>query len=91
MDILITYNRDEKRSLAIVDNEIIGFCEYELVNDKWAITHTVVSENFSGQGIAKKLVLKIVEEARKSGVKLIPICSYAKKMLENNLDFNDVL
>ena len=91
MDVLIIYNKDEFRSEALFNDELIGVCEYEISNGKWAITHTVVDEKFGGHGIAKKLVLKIVDEARKSGVKLIPICSYAKKMLENNLDFNDVL
>ena len=91
MDILIVYNKDELRSEAIVNDELIGVCEYEIINDKWTITHTVVDEKFKGQGIAKKLVLKIVEESRKNGVKLIPICSYAKKMLEGNEEFSDCL
>ena len=91
MDVLIIYNKDELRSEAIVDDEIIGVCEYELINGKWAITHTVVDEKFKGQGIAKKLVLKVVEEARINGVKLIPVCSYAKKMLEGNEEFKDCL
>ena len=91
MDVLIIYNKDEQRSEAIIDDEIIGFCEYEIENDKWAITHTVVDEKFNGQGIAKKLVLKIVDEARKSGVKLIPICSYAKRLIEGNEEFKDCI
>lgn len=91
MDILIVYNKDELRSEALVNNELIGVCEYEIINGKWAITHTVVDEKFKGQGIAKKLVLKIVEEARINNIKLLPICSYAKKLLESNKDYEDVL
>ena len=90
MDVLIVYNKDEQRSEAIVNDEIIGVCEYEITDNKWAITHTVVDERFKGQGIAKKLVLKIVDEARINGVKIIPICSYAKKMLENNEEYIDL-
>jgi len=91
MDVMIVYNKDEQRSEAIIDDEIIGVCEYEIINDKWAITHTAVDQKFGGQGIAKKLVLKIVDEARINGVKILPICSYAKKMLENNEEYKDCL
>lgn len=91
MDVLIIYNRDEQRSEAIIDDEIIGVCEYEIMDNKWAITHTFVDERFKGQGIAKKLVIKIVEESRINGVKIIPICSYAKKMLEGNEEYKDAL
>ena len=91
MDVLIIYNRDEQRSEAIVDDEIIGVCEYEIVDGKWAITHTMVDDRFTGQGIAKKLVIKIVEESRINGVKIIPICSYAKKLLEGNEEYKDAL
>ena len=91
MDVLIIYNRDEQRSEAIIDDEIIGVCEYEIMDNKWAITHTFVDERFKGQGIAKKLVIKIVEESRINGVKIIPVCSYAKKMLEGNEEYKDAL
>ena len=79
---IIKYNEKENRAVAIVDNNIIGECDYEVDNNKWVITHTIVSEEYGGRGIAKKLVLAIVDEARKKNIKIIPICSYAKKVLE---------
>lgn len=45
------------------------------------ITHTYVSENMRGQGIAEKLLNKVIEYAISKGKKILPVCSYAKKKL----------
>ncbi|MHB1152473.1 MAG: GNAT family N-acetyltransferase [Eubacteriales bacterium] len=55
------------------------------------IDHTFVSENLRGQGIALKLVNKVVEYARTEHKKIIPQCSYAKKVMTGNRDYEDVL
>lgn len=86
----INYKELENRSVAIVDNNIIGECDYEVDNNKWVITHTIVSEEYGGRGIAKKLVLAIVDEARKNNIKIIPLCSYAKKVLEKE-EYKDIV
>lgn len=53
--------------------------------------HTVVSESLRGQGIARKLALKLIEYARENNLKIIPACSYVVKFLERNSEFEDVL
>lgn len=55
------------------------------------IDHTFVSENLRGQGIALKLVNKVVEYARTEHKKIIPQCSYAKKVLTGSRDYEDVV
>ncbi|MBR4574881.1 MAG: GNAT family N-acetyltransferase [Lachnospiraceae bacterium] len=48
----------------------------------WTIVHTGVAPEYEGKGIAKRLVFKVAEEAEKRKLKLIPVCSYAVKVLE---------
>ena len=90
INFVIKYVEKENRSIALVDNNIIGECDYEVDNNKWVITHTIVNEEYGGRGIAKKLVLAIVDEARKNNIKIIPICSYAKKVLEKE-EYRDIV
>ena len=52
----------------------------------WNIIHTEVKASYQGQGIAKKLVLEVLESAKKEGKKVIADCSYAKKILEKGRD-----
>ncbi|MGM9961207.1 MAG: GNAT family N-acetyltransferase [Allobaculum sp.] len=75
------YEREKCQSAAYDEGEKIGFCSYEQEGDTWKIMTTYVNPEYGGQGIAKKLVLMIAEEAKKQNITLIPICSYAVKVL----------
>ncbi|MYL45745.1 GNAT family N-acetyltransferase [Virgibacillus halodenitrificans] len=55
------------------------------------VDHTVVSAELQGQGIAGKLVDRLVQYAREEGLKINPQCSYAQKKLENTPEYQDVL
>lgn len=59
--------------------------------DKFIIDHTGVDEAFNGKGYAKQLIYAGVEYAREKGIKIIPLCSLAKKTIEKTLQFQDVL
>ena len=90
-EIIINFNQRESRSIALNEGNIIGYCQYKEENDVWSITHTVVKQEFGGRGIAKRLVLAVIDEARKQNKKINPICSYAKKMMESSDEYKDVL
>lgn len=77
----IVYEPAKGRSAAYVDGSLIGLCEYILEKDNCLITHTEVLPQFGGHGIARELVLKVAEEAKKTGMNVVPVCSYALKVL----------
>ena len=90
-EIIINFNIRESRSVALNNGDIIGYCQYKEQDNVWSITHTVVKQEFGGRGIAKRLVLAIIEEARKNNKKINPICSYAVKMMTSSDEYKDVL
>ena len=90
-EIIISFNERESRSMALNNGNIIGYCQYTEQDNVLSITHTVVKQEFGGRGIAKRLVLAIIDEARKQSKKINPICSYAKKMMESSDEYKDVL
>jgi predicted GNAT family acetyltransferase len=55
------------------------------------LDHTEVSESLRGQGIARQLTLAAVAWARKSGVKLVPLCPFAKAVFDSDPTLHDVL
>jgi predicted GNAT family acetyltransferase len=55
------------------------------------VFHTEVDASLSGKGIGRKLVAAAVEFARKNHLKILPTCSYAKKVLDETPAFHDVL
>ena len=85
----ITYNHEvqillddqNNRSIAKLNDNIIGECDYEITEKGWRIYHTEVSPEYTGKNIAKRLVYKVVEAAEKNRADIIPVCSYAAKIL----------
>lgn len=80
----IKFHKENNKSVAYDNKIVIGKCEYIEVQDVWNITHTIVNELYQGQGIARRLVENIIENAQKYNKKLIADCSYARKIIEKN-------
>lgn len=59
--------------------------------DKIIIDHTDVNPEFKGQGIGKVLVMAAVGFAREKGIKILPLCPFAKATFDKNPDIQDVL
>lgn len=87
----IVFEADCKRSAAYDGAKQIGECEFSVSGNIWIIAHTGVRPAYEGKGIAKKLVLKVIEEARKKNAKIMPLCPYAKRMMEGKEEYKDVI
>ena len=55
------------------------------------IDHTRVFEGFEGRGIARQMVLAAVDFARANNRRIIPVCSYAQKVLTRTDEYQDIL
>jgi len=75
------------------DGEWIAELSYIKSADGKTITidHTQVDEKLAGQGIGEQLVQAAVQYARENGLKIKPLCPYARKVLERNSEYQDVL
>lgn len=59
--------------------------------NKIIIDHTYVSNAMKGRGIGERLVKQVVEYARQENKKIVPLCSFAKKIITCDADCQDVL
>ncbi len=56
------------------------------------IDHTEVSDALSGKNVGYQLLKTSVEYARANNMKILPLCPFAKAMMEKRIDeFGDVL
>lgn len=55
------------------------------------IDHTGVPKALRGQGVGQALAGHAVEEARKGGWKVIPLCPFVKTQIERHTDWQDVV
>jgi uncharacterized protein len=76
MDLQIEHLPDRGRFQAIVDGRTC-LAEYRLDAGVMAVTHTLVPPELEGRGIAAALIQALLDHARRHGLKVRPLCSYA--------------
>lgn len=79
----IEFHRDSNRAVAMIGDEQVGECTFNDSGSVWTIDHTFVEPQYGGQGIARRLVDSIVDDAVKAGAKLAATCSYACKVFKD--------
>lgn len=77
----IKFEKDRNRSVALLDGKQVGVCVYEVSGKIWNIVSTRVQDEYAGQGIARKLVERVLAEAEAAGATVEASCSYAVDML----------
>lgn len=82
----IKFDKNNNKSIALDNNTQIGVCEFIEQEEGWNITHTEVSNWYQGQGIARKLVECVIENAKKCNKNIVVecSCSYAKRVIEKS-------
>lgn len=86
--------KEEKNRFALYNDEGTEIGEMTWVDsgeDIMVIDHTFVDPTYRGQKLAEKLVRSGVEKARRDGVKIVPLCPYAKKEFDEKSEYQDVL
>ena len=80
-DVRIDYDEEGCRSVAYHKGSQIGECDCRYREDMCEIYHTEVDPAHGGKGIAKRLVYRVIEEAERRKKTIVPICSYAAKIM----------
>ena len=80
----IRFEPNRNRAAAYDGETLAGWCEFEPQAGVWEVTHTIVPEEYGGQGIAGRLVACVADAARAAGVQIDPVCWYAEKWLAKN-------
>lgn len=85
-------NNEKKGRFVIHENdEFAGEMTYTWAGkDKIIIDHTGVLEEHGGKGLGKKLVMEAVGFARDNKIKILPLCPFAKRVLDKE-EFKDVI
>ncbi len=89
--IKIVFEEENNRSAAYEGDIFAGECTISPSDNFWIIDHTGVEEGFERRGIGAMLVAKVVEQARKNNVKILPLCPFAKREFEKKQEYSDIL
>lgn len=92
MDIKHQDNGSKGSFYVEVEGNKLAEMTYVWAGDKKIILdHTEVDASLKGKGTGKQLVGASVDFAREKGIKIIPLCPFAKSVLDRVPEFRDVL
>ena len=90
----VNHIEEDKRGyfIALEDSVEVGRITYVMSGDtKLIINHTEVNPTYEGNGIGRKLVFAVVGYARDHGMKILPLCTFAKAIFDKTPEIKDVL
>ncbi|MBL7842333.1 MAG: N-acetyltransferase [Cyclobacteriaceae bacterium] len=92
MNILHQQNGSKGSFYIEENNQRLAEMTYTLAGEKlMIIDHTDVSDALRGKGAGKQLVTAAVHHARAQGIKILPLCPFARSVFERVKEFQDVL
>jgi len=81
METSIEHCEENCRFNLIVDGQARGYLTYEIYDGCLDIQHTVVSTELRGNKLGEVLIAAATEFAEGKGLRIVPTCGYAKKLL----------
>lgn len=94
-EITITHSESKSRGryeARVEGREGSGELTYSRVSPTKIIAdHTGVDDSLYGTGIARALVDRLVADARRDGIRIVPQCSYVIAQFRRNPDWSDVM
>ncbi|MEX0722106.1 MAG: GNAT family N-acetyltransferase [Balneolaceae bacterium] len=92
MEILQTDNGAKGEFYIEIEGKIVAQMSYVWAGeDKIIIDHTEVDNSLKGKGAGKQMLLKTVEFARSKGIRILPLCPFAKAMIDRSKELQDIL
>ena len=90
-DITIRHNAERQRFEILDAGRVIGKAAYKAydggASPERIFYHTVVNEEYGGQGLAGRLATVALDETVSAGVGIVPVCPYIKKFLTKHPEY----
>jgi predicted GNAT family acetyltransferase len=91
MTTAVTDNPASSRFEITVDDELVGYLEYQEDDGEYAIPHTRIFPKFRHRGLATTLVVNSLEEIRDRSGRVLPYCSFVPKVMRAHPEFVDLV
>lgn len=72
------------------DREVTAFADYSVQGRLVVITHTEVDPAYEGQGIGSTLVRAALDDIRRQGRRVVPVCPFVRTWIERHPDYADL-
>lgn len=83
--------RDTGARFEMDEQGAVSHADYHRTPGVLVIDHVFSPPALRGSGAAGRLMTAIAETARKDGLKIMPVCSYAAAWLKRSAEFGDLV
>lgn len=90
-DATVRHDESAHRYVLEMGGEALGFAEYRDDGERQVFTHTEVDPSLSGQGMGSVLVRAALDDARRRGKRVVPVCGFVADYVKKHPDWNDIL
>lgn len=91
-DVEVTDNPALNRYEARVGGELAGFADYHLTRSSIVFTHTLVEDEFEGQGVGSALARAALDDVRSTGERdVVPVCPFIREWIDKHPDYSDLV
>lgn len=87
----VTDNPEENRYEAHVNGELAGAAFYQPQPDRLVVLHTEVGDAFEGQGVGSRLIGSMLDDIRRRGLSVTPLCAFTRAYIERHPEYDDLV
>lgn len=91
MRTVVDHPARKRFELAIEGSQAVAAAYYQMKGDHVVLTHTIVPDEASGQGVGSKLAHGVFDQIRASGRKAILVCPFMTSFYERHPEYADVI
>lgn len=88
--LVVADNSEQNRYEARRGLEMVGYLTYRLDSGRIALIHTEVPPELEGQGIGSELVGRALDDIRRRGLTIAPICPFVDDYLREHPEYADL-
>jgi uncharacterized protein len=90
-ELTLTDNAEKRRYEAPVGSQVVGVIAYYPEDGRLTLLHTEVDTAFEGKGVASRLVAGALDDIRRRGLLLVPVCPFVRSYLERHPEQGDLV
>jgi predicted GNAT family acetyltransferase len=91
MDFRVSDNEQNSQYEIFVDGDRAGFSSYRDDHGSRVFTHTVVDDDYEGQGVGSALARGALDDARRLGLGVVPRCPFIRGFIDRHPEYGDLV
>lgn len=89
--VVVRDDPERHRYEVLVGGEVAGFADYHSQPGLVTIMHTEIDPAFEGRGVGSAFVAGMLDDVRRRGAKLLPVCPFVRAYLQRHPEGAELL